>query len=207
EAEDHVGVVRRGRPDLLAVDDEVVAVLDRRGAERGQVRARLWLRIALAPDDLAAQRRGDPAALLLLGAELEQRRRQHRDALVRQAGWQAGVGELLGDDARREDVWLGAVSTVFAWNGARRIAVLDEQALPCARIARRSVEAERLRGQVTVRSDEGLHLRTQGTMLGTVGQVHVATPSGNAMSSRAGRPRVHARFAARRRKSCGETPW
>src|SRR5262249_45003621 len=117
ETENHVGVMRRGRPDLLAVDDEVVAVLDRRGAERGQVRARLWLRIALAPDDLAAQRRGDPAALLLFGAELEQRRRQHRDALVRQAGWQAGVGELLGDDARREDVGLGAVSTVFAWNG------------------------------------------------------------------------------------------
>src|SRR5215470_13926718 len=49
QAEDPVGILRRGGPGLLAVDDVVVAVPPRRRRERGEVGAGAGLRKALAP--------------------------------------------------------------------------------------------------------------------------------------------------------------
>jgi hypothetical protein len=49
QAEHHVGVLRVGGPDLGAGDDVVVALAHRPRAQRGQVRARIGLRVALAP--------------------------------------------------------------------------------------------------------------------------------------------------------------
>ncbi|GCC45919.1 hypothetical protein chiPu_0030186, partial [Chiloscyllium punctatum] len=80
QAEDPVGIVGVGGPDLLAVDDVVVTVADRAGLQRGEVRAGVRLGIALAPAD---QARGDlrqMLLLLLLGAVFQQRRPEHRDA-------------------------------------------------------------------------------------------------------------------------------
>ena len=61
-----VGDVRERRPDLLAVDEEVVAlVLDPR-ARRGEVAAGVGLGEALAPDLLGAQDLREVALLLLV---------------------------------------------------------------------------------------------------------------------------------------------
>ena len=50
-----VGVVRAGGPDLLAVDDVVVAIAHGARLQAGEVAAGARLAVALAPDDLAAR--------------------------------------------------------------------------------------------------------------------------------------------------------
>ena len=55
EHEHPVGEVGAGGPDLLAVDDVVVAVADGAGLEAGEVAAGAGLAEALAPRDLAAE--------------------------------------------------------------------------------------------------------------------------------------------------------
>jgi hypothetical protein len=54
------------------------------GLQAGEVGPGARLRIALAPADLAARDLGQEALLLLLGAVLQQRRPEHRDAEARQ---------------------------------------------------------------------------------------------------------------------------
>ena len=75
-----VGEVPERVPGLLPVDHEVVAVLDRGGAQRGQVRAGVGLGHALGPDLVAAQHRLEEALLLLGRAELHDGRRDVGDA-------------------------------------------------------------------------------------------------------------------------------
>ena len=53
-----VGILRAGGPDLLAVDDPVVAVAARRGSQRGEVGAARRARGELAPDLFAARELG-----------------------------------------------------------------------------------------------------------------------------------------------------
>ena len=57
-----VGDLAEAGPDLLAVDDEVVAVADRPGLERGQVRAGLGLAHPDAPRGLTGQDAGEELA-------------------------------------------------------------------------------------------------------------------------------------------------
>ena len=54
--EAHLGHVGGARPDLLPVDEEVVAILGGAGLETRQVTAGTRLGVALAPDDLTAHR-------------------------------------------------------------------------------------------------------------------------------------------------------
>ena len=54
QAKDPVGVVGIARPDLLAVDDVIVAVALGAGLQGGEVRSGVRLGVALAPADLAA---------------------------------------------------------------------------------------------------------------------------------------------------------
>ena len=61
-----VGVLRERRPHLLAVDDEVIAVEDRRGAQRREIGARAGLGEAEAPEILGGQDAAREALLLLL---------------------------------------------------------------------------------------------------------------------------------------------
>ena len=79
------GSVARGQPDvvgvggaagehLLAVDDVVVAVADRGGAQRRQVAAGLRLGVSDGELDAAVQDCGQEGLLLLVGAVLHQRR-------------------------------------------------------------------------------------------------------------------------------------
>ncbi|KAK0334014.1 hypothetical protein LTR94_018300 [Friedmanniomyces endolithicus] len=80
QAEDPVGLVGVGGPDLLAVDDPVVAAILRLGLDRGQVGAGAGLGIALAPADFAAHDLGQEPLLLFFGPEGQKRRAQHPDA-------------------------------------------------------------------------------------------------------------------------------
>ena len=113
--------------------------------------ARAGLGIALAPDHLAAQGRADPALLLLLGAEFEQRRHQHGDALVRHAHRQAGGDEFLRDDARFQDVRRRRRSRHIASGSCARHSRARSAAAARRGILRRSrdraVRARRIRGR------------------------------------------------------------
>ena len=110
QAEDPVGVVRIRRPDLLAGDDEIVAVAFGAGLQRGEVRSGVRFGIALAPAD---QARGDLRQMFLLlrlGAVFQQRRSEHGNAERRPAA-----------AARRSPPSPGARScALFADRGRRR---------------------------------------------------------------------------------------
>ena len=91
-----VGVVALGGEDLLAVDDEIVAVLHGGGLERGEVAAGAGLGVAEAVAGLAAENLGEVEGLLLLGAEEHQRRGNEGDAHIEGGG--VGVGGLVAEN-------------------------------------------------------------------------------------------------------------
>ncbi len=105
-----VGLIGVGGPDLLAVDDPVVATIFRPRLDRGQVGAGAGLGIALTPADLAAHDGRQEALLLFLGAKGQQRRAQHPDA-------EAGQGHLGLDAAHLGGQHLG----LFAGQAAAAI--------------------------------------------------------------------------------------
>ena len=72
-----VGLGAVGDPHLAAVDDVVVAVLARRGLDRGDVGAGADLGHADAGDVVAGDRGREELLAQLLGAEAGQRRRRH----------------------------------------------------------------------------------------------------------------------------------
>ena len=95
EEEDVVGVLGLGRPDLLAVDDPLVAVEHGGGLEPGEVGAGVGLGEALAPADLALEDLRQELLLLLLGPPLQDRRADERVAEEVGPHRRAGPGELL----------------------------------------------------------------------------------------------------------------
>ncbi len=118
--EDPVGVVGERGPDLLAVDDEVVAVEHGLGAQRGEVGAGIGLAVALAPDVLAGEDARQMEALLRRRAVADQQRPEHDDAHV--AHPRAAVALVLLD----QDQMLGrrqAHAAVLARPAGREPAV------------------------------------------------------------------------------------
>ena len=91
------GVLGAAGPDLLAVDDELVAVADGPGAEVGEVAAAARLGEQLAPELLAAEDRPEVAVLLLLGAGVEDRRAGPADADRVDRAAHAGRRQLVVD--------------------------------------------------------------------------------------------------------------
>jgi hypothetical protein len=106
-------------PHLLAVDDVVVTVAHRRGAQRGKVGARPRLRVADGEVKVTRRDLGQEELLLLVGAERHDRRRHavdrqewHRDVrdgrLVVEDepidGWARLAAELLGPRQRQPAV-------------------------------------------------------------------------------------------------------
>src|SRR5207247_9021207 len=71
---------RVARPDLLTVDDELVAVDLGTRAERGEVGPRVRLAESLAPELVAGEHFRQEALLLLVGPMVDQRRSDQRDA-------------------------------------------------------------------------------------------------------------------------------
>jgi hypothetical protein len=80
QAEAHVGPLAAGGPDLLAVDQEVVALVLGLGLQRGEVGAGARLGEALAPAHFLPGDGADVLLLLLLVAVLEQGRAEHHRA-------------------------------------------------------------------------------------------------------------------------------
>ncbi len=75
-----VGVLRARRPDLLAVDEPLVAVARGGGRERRDIGAGAGLAEELRPDLLAAEQLGEVALLLRGVTDRAQRRRDHAEA-------------------------------------------------------------------------------------------------------------------------------
>jgi hypothetical protein len=172
QAEDHVGFMRGGGPDLLAVDDEVVAVLDPARLQRGQVRPGIGLRIALAPGQLAAQRRGDVLLLLFFGAQLHQGGHEHRDALVADAHVDAGAAEFVDDQVLLHHVRRRAVAAVLPRHGAPGIAVLQQQPLPGQQGRSGPLAGYCRRRAVAVLGEEGAQAVAKDLVFGSQAQIH-----------------------------------
>ena len=147
EGEQHVGVVRAGRPDLLTVDDEVVAVAHRTRAQAGEVGARAGFAHAERRRDLGAQDGHRPPLLLFVRAERQQRRRDDADALRIERVIDAPPRQLLAVHELLEDVRVAAAEL-------RRISrqqptVVELQPLPAPRPLRHvRRRARSLRGRL-----------------------------------------------------------
>ena len=105
------GVLRAARPDLLPVDDELVAVAHGPGAEVGEVAAAARLGEQLAPELLAGEDRPQVAVLLLLAAGVEDRRRRPADADRVDRSPDLGLGQLVVDDQLVDRVGVEAPRT------------------------------------------------------------------------------------------------
>src|SRR6266571_4498161 len=93
-----VGDVRDGGPHLLAVDDEVLAVLHRARLQRREVAPRVRLGVALTPDLLAREDLRRVPPLLLVRAPGDDRRARHADAEDVQDGRRLRERHLLLED-------------------------------------------------------------------------------------------------------------
>ncbi|MCY1409471.1 hypothetical protein D9M71_248220 [compost metagenome] len=127
QAEDPVGVVGVGGPDLLAVHHVVVAVTHRAGLQRRQVGAGARLGIALAPPVLAAEDARQEARLLLRSAELDDHRRHHLHAEGNHTR-RTGGSALLLEDVLLHDV--PASAAIFRRPARGEPAALVERAHP-----------------------------------------------------------------------------
>ena len=86
------------RPDLLAVDDELVAVAFRPGGQPGEIAAGAGLGEQLAPDLLAAEQRREVALSLVVGPGVDDRRTGPADTDLVVRTVDPGGSELLVDD-------------------------------------------------------------------------------------------------------------
>ena len=115
---DVVGVVGARGPHLLPVDDELVTMTDRCGAQRGQVGAGLRLGVTDGEMDVTGEDPGQKLLLLLVGAVHLQRGSHglQRDQRQRHVGAVGLVDEdLLFDRAEAEPaVLLGPADTQLA---------------------------------------------------------------------------------------------
>ena len=93
-----VGVGAERHPDLLAVDDPLVAVAHGPGTQARQVRSRARLGEALAPELTHARDGRQEAALLLVGAEVQQGRAEQVPAVNAHPVGRSGSRVLLMED-------------------------------------------------------------------------------------------------------------
>ncbi|GMT03256.1 hypothetical protein PENTCL1PPCAC_25430, partial [Pristionchus entomophagus] len=109
EHEEEGGVAGVSDPQFAAVDHKVVAVLQGRGLEREGIRSRARLRQAEGTHPVLADPR-EVLLLLLLGAELEDERRDQRVLHVHEHG-DGGIdlGELLNHENSVEEGALGTL--------------------------------------------------------------------------------------------------
>ncbi len=109
QAENPVGVVGVGGPDLLAGDEVIVAVAFGAGLQRGEVGAGVGFGIALAPADQAGGDLRQMLLLLRLGAVFQQRRPEHPDPETRQRRTGTHRRHL-----RAQDLVLGGIESATA---------------------------------------------------------------------------------------------
>jgi len=159
-----------GGPDLLAVDDPLVADELSLGTQRGEIGAGIGLREALRPDDVPAQRRRDELLLLRPGAPFEQRRHDQLAAARDAAARRARAGELFADDLGADDVRLLLRTAKVTRHAAVKIALIggsdDESTLILTRL-------DGAVGGWPVRVQELSHLRAEGIEFRPEAQVHL----------------------------------
>ena len=128
------------RPDLLAVQHEVVALVVDPRAYRGEVGACAGLREALAPDLLRRQDLREVALLLLLRAVGHDRRPGHPEADHAHVARRLRTGELLEHD--RLMAVRSALAPVLLGPGQPGVARVVELPRPLARVARGQIRLE-----------------------------------------------------------------
>src|SRR5690606_30886722 len=110
-------------------------------------------------------------------AKLQQCRYEHGNALIGDAHRHTGAGELLGDDARFENIRLRAIAAIFLRNRARRITMLDQQALPFEQFRTRPRDGETPRRLAAVPGKKIAHFLTEGVVLRPIGEIHGVLPA------------------------------
>jgi hypothetical protein len=172
QAKAPIGMMRGRGPDLLAVDDVIVAVMPCRRLQRSEVRACPRLGKALAPPivDIGGPRQ--KSALLFGGAELDQYRADHRDVERRYLRRRRQLVFLEKDHAldRRP-----AGAAIFARPVERSPVALVEDALPADGIllARGIAEPHPFADVVRqIAGDEGAQLVAKRQLVGRETQIH-----------------------------------
>src|SRR5579875_598396 len=99
-------------PDLLAGYFEVIALVDRAGLERSQVRTGVGLRVSLTPGFLATEHRREQALFLRFGAPLDHGRTPLIDGRMVGHARRMGAFVLLVVDGLLD--YSGAAATVLA---------------------------------------------------------------------------------------------
>ena len=193
QAEDPVGGVRVGRPRLDAVADEIVAVIVRAHAQRGEIGAGVRFGIALAPEDLAAQSLRQKKRLLRIRAVVNQDRADHADAHRRQ-GRRGRACALFGEDHVLNPSPVAAA--ISLWPCRRRPALPVQHALPFTRDVRIGVDArQEIAGAAEARREmafeECAHRFAEGVLFSAEREVH------RALRSSAGGDRLRERDRAR----------
>ena len=174
EHEHPVGGVRAGGPDLLAVEDEVVAVTDGASLEGREVGAGARLTVALAPLHLPREDARKVLLPLLFGAVDDNRRPDHRRAHAADV-CRARFGELFVENELFHDAEPGAA--VLLRPGGRDPALggellapgLHVRAAAARRFLRGFVLRHRLRAFVL---EEGAHFVAPGVLSSGVVKVH-----------------------------------
>ena len=123
-----VGKLRAARPDLLAVDEKVIALVLGPGAQARQVAASPRLAVALAPRHFGAGNARQMGLFLFFGTELEKRRSEHADAETGQRGSCPDSLHFLNQD--EVFVPFQSAAAVFLWPGGGGPAFLDHAVEP-----------------------------------------------------------------------------
>src|SRR5689334_21031968 len=100
EAETPIGILRAAGPDLLAIDEIVIALVDALCAQRCKIGSRAGLGIALAPPNFTLHDSRNVLFLLLLTAIFEQGRAEHHHAHTADRIESADAVHLLLQHAR-----------------------------------------------------------------------------------------------------------
>src|ERR1700722_4058828 len=165
-----------GGPDLLPIDDKVVAIEDRARLDGGEIGTRARLGHSLAPDFLARNNRFEVALFLLLGTPLHERGSAHDDAEDVDAEGHADASELLlKDNLLDESGFLAAV--FFGPSQAHPAALIETlvpllKTLPLAIVAAHTVGVGRLGFGGLIGFQPATNLRTIGFLFGRILKIH-----------------------------------
>ncbi len=185
-----------GGPDLRPVADEIVAIFDGAHLKRRQIRARAGLRIALAPEMLAAEDLREEKVPLFLRSELRDHMRDHLDA-HRRKGRRPGRHALTREDIMLERAPVAAAMLDRPCGSSP--SPLIEDGLPfhakfMIRIDARHEAARLMQLRRQIFGKKAAHFITKCQFLGAPVQVHgfslMPQPSCGPTWRRASRPSV-----------------
>ncbi len=175
EAEHVVRLLRRAGPDLLTVDDPLVADQLASRLEAREIAARAGLAVPLTPDHVTEDRRPDELLLHPLFAALEQRGDQHHRPDAPRLHRCVRTRELLADDGALQRVRRLLGAAVLLWNAAVQVARVRRLLAKASSL----LLARPLRvcaGRRPARREEGLDLPAELFDFAAVAEIHASTP-------------------------------